>query len=373
LLDGERVAIVTNVPAPYRLPLFEHLHRRLEDAGAALRVFFLADSPAARPWMRSAEERAFEHELLSSVALPLGPRGRLLPRNLERRLSSFRPTVVVAAGFSPLVAGRAATVARSRGATYGIWSGEHRRMRSADSRSRRLSRRLLARAADFGAAYGFEAAAYLRRLRPALPVAIVRNTSASFAERVPAEREEVRLLAVGDLSSARKGIDVLLDALARAPDLPCRLTVVGGGALQGELAARADERVRFLGPLPPEQAQRQYADADVFLFPSRADVFGLALAEAMGAGLAVVTASAPGAVGDLCVHGRNALVVDGPDPAAWAQAIRGVVEDGSRREALAAAARRTVASRWTIDHSAGAWIAALRLAVLTRRPRGAVQ
>ena len=48
LLAGHRVAIVTNLPAHYRIPLFAGLARRLAAAGGSLRVFFLA-SACGRP------------------------------------------------------------------------------------------------------------------------------------------------------------------------------------------------------------------------------------------------------------------------------------------------------------------------------------
>jgi hypothetical protein len=45
----------------------------------------------------------------------------------------------------------------------------------------------------------------------------------------------------------------------------------------------------------------------------------------MGAGLATVVSSAPGAVADLALAGRNCVVIDGHDPVEWAAAIRGLV------------------------------------------------
>ena len=85
-------------------------------------------------------------------------------------------------------------------------------------------------------------------------------------------------------------------------------------------------------------------DADVFLFPSRYDVFGLAVVEAMGAGLATVVSSLSGAVDDLCVTERNCLVVDGGRDE-WATAIERLVGDSELRSRLGAAAARTIRDR----------------------------
>ena len=81
----------------------------------------------------------------------------------------------------------------------------------------------------------------------------------------------------------------------------------------------------------------------------------------MAAGLAAITASNAGVVGDLAVDGRNCLIVDGHDPVAWATRDRRLVEDCELRSQLGDAAARSVARRWTIAHSADAMLAGLRL------------
>jgi glycosyltransferase involved in cell wall biosynthesis len=369
LLAGERVAIVTNHPAPYRVPLFEQIAERVEGARTTFRVFFLARAAADRAWMRSEGEMGFEHTFLRSVQLPFRKRPPAVPLRLEGELDRFSPTILVAGGFSPFVALRLARYAHRRQVTLGLWSGEHGAMGTAKSRPRLRERRWLANRASFGISYGSRSAEYLRQLRSDLPVVYGRNTSTFPAPRMRREdARELEILTVGDLASPRKGIDVLIDALAQASHLRCRLTVVGGGKLLPDLRKRAsgDRRVRFLGALPPDRVRELYGQADVFAFPSRADVFGLAPVEAMGAGLATIVAAAPGMVADLCVHGRNSLVIDGDDPASWAAGVECVVLDADLRARLAAEGARTIERRWTVEHSAGALIAGLRLGVLTR-------
>jgi glycosyltransferase involved in cell wall biosynthesis len=362
-LRGIRVAVVTNLPAPYRIPLFATLERRLRRAGGSLRVFFLAPGSRARPWM-VAEASAFDHEVLPSARIPVGKRHRLVPVVLERRLARFRPSLLLVGGFSPLVAGRVGRYARRRGVPFGLWSGEIRSLPTARAKVRTHARRRLARNAGFAISYGFESGEYLRGLRADLPVVYGRNTSSGGATtRAPHRTGPVEILTVADLGSARKGVDVLVDALAVAPSLRCRLTVVGGGRELPRLAARArhDERIHFLGPLPRAEVGNFYAAADVFAFPTRADVFGLVLVEAMAAGLPTVVSSAPGALADVAVPGRNCLVVSDYDPRAWAAALAALVEDPRLRDELGAHAARTIARRWTLEHAADAMIAGLRL------------
>ena len=169
VFKGERIAIVTNIPAPYRIPLFNGIAVRMKAAGATLRVLFLSETDGQRPWMSPDEGRHFEFEILRSIRLPLGERGSFAPAGLERSLNRFRPTLLLVGGFSPTVAGRAAAYARRQRIPFGIWSGDVRGTRSAQSRLRHQLRRQISRTAAFGVAYGYEAGEYLRGLRSNLP------------------------------------------------------------------------------------------------------------------------------------------------------------------------------------------------------------
>ena len=69
--------------------------------------------------------------------------------------------------------------------------------------------------------------------------------------------------------------------------------VVGGGPQLAELSRRYPE-VRFAGPRQGEDLARHYAAADVFVFPSRTDTFGLVLLEALASGVPVAAFPVPG-------------------------------------------------------------------------------
>ena len=69
-------------------------------------------------------------------------------------------------------------------------------------------------------------------------------------------------------------------------DLPGTKYVVGGGPQFEELKARYPG-VRFVGPKHGEELAQYYAAADVFVFPSRTDTFGLVLLEALASGVPV--------------------------------------------------------------------------------------
>jgi glycosyltransferase involved in cell wall biosynthesis len=375
VLEGHRVAVVSNLPAPYRIPLFAGISRRLEAVGGSLRVLFLRSSAGSRTWLASDNKLDFDHAFVPGVDLPIRHRPPRLPIGLGAALRRYRPTISLSAGLSPVVSGTVQRSARRAGIPFGLWSGEIAAIAAMHSRARQLQRRRLAQSADFGIAYSALAAQYLAQLAPQLPIVLGRNSSVvqvSCPSR-PARPEPVELLVVGDLASPRKGVDVLIHALRAVPDLGCRLSVVGGGRLQGDLEDKAagDARIRFLGPLSATAVNSAYAESDVFLFPSRQDVFGLVLTEAMSHGLAPVVSSAVGALPDVAVPGLNCVVIGNHEPGAWAEAISRLAENHDHRSALGSAARRTISRRWTVAHSAEGWMAGFRLAAnLTSRSGG---
>jgi len=371
VLAGARIAVITNQPAHYRIPLFNGLAERLGAVDASLRVYFLERTPTARPWLEGQRPAAFDHEYLSSVALPVRRHRRpSVPSRLGSELAGFQPTIILAAGLSPFVAGRAARFARNAGVSIGVWSGEIGQAPTARGRVRRAVRRQILCGVDFAIVYGWKSAQYLHQLAPSLPVVIGRNSS-SIPARILGSRIPLQptLVAVGDLASNRKGMDVLIDALSLTPHLQCELRLIGGGRLLPELAAsaRTDPRVTVLGPLGAAETRAEMSRSDVYLFPTRFDLFGLSLVEAMGCGLASVVTRCSGAVEDLCAPDVNCLRVDSHEPEEWAGAITRLSDHAGLRASLGHDAAATVAARWTMDHAVDAMMAGLRLGVKPTR------
>jgi glycosyltransferase involved in cell wall biosynthesis len=159
------------------------------------------------------------------------------------------------------------------------------------------------------------------------------------ALRLPAEPYLVTLATI----EPRKGLDVLLDALARpsAPEVP--LLVVGQPGWGGvDVARRAGElglggRVRLLGRLPDEDLAVVLSRAAVLVAPSRAEGFGLPVLEAMAAGVPVVSSDAPALVE---VGGGATVTVPVGDSAGLADALAEVVRSPDLRDRLAASGRR---------------------------------
>lgn len=145
-----------------------------------------------------------------------------------------------------------------------------------------------------------------------------------------------------------KGVDVLLEALARMPD--ARGLVVGGHAEEpdlGRLKSLAERlgiiaRMEFTGMVEPAQVAAYLQRADVLALPNPASAIStrytspLKLFEYMSAGRAIVASDLP-SIREVLHHEVDALLVSPGDPAAFAAAIERLVAD----PALAARLART--------------------------------
>jgi D-inositol-3-phosphate glycosyltransferase len=167
--------------------------------------------------------------------------------------------------------------------------------------------------------------------------------------------DAVVLLFVGRVQPL-KGPDVVLEAAARLlaadPGLRARLRVVLVGGPSGrqqradpermrELAARLGigDVVRFEPPCPQLELADWYRAATVMLVPSHSESFGLVALEAQACGTPVVAASV-GGLRTVVSDGHSGVLVDGHDPARWAQVVGRLLAAPGRLQALSAGARR---------------------------------
>jgi glycosyltransferase involved in cell wall biosynthesis len=169
-----------------------------------------------------------------------------------------------------------------------------------------------------------------------------------------------------------KGHDVLIDALAtlaeRSWDCACVGSLERDPAFADGVRARARDaglgaRVSFPGPRTGADLDRSYAAADLLVLASRAETYGMVIAEALARGLPVIAAEV-GGVPEALGHGaggtRPGLLVAPDDAQALGAALRAWLGDAALRDRLRRAAgdRRESLARWPATASVVAGVLA---------------
>ncbi len=162
------------------------------------------------------------------------------------------------------------------------------------------------------------------------------RSAAMREEMTQGHPTETVLLYVGRLSQ-EKQIEHIRPTLEQLPNT--RLVLVGDGPARPYLERQfAGLPVTFMGYLRGERLSRAYASADIFVFPSRLETFGLVVIEAMAAGLPVVAARV-GGVSDIVSEGVNGYTFDSGDTAMLLEGVRRIASSRDNRRWMGRQAR----------------------------------
>ena len=293
---------LTNIPAPYRLPIWHHLNSQLN-----LNLFFLNLSEKGRKWDLGNDLRGLRW-------LSFGARGygnildsplyfKFLP--LWREIKKKNPASIYIDGWESVPFFVTAYLARKHrikvifGYRSTVQSHRFRAGVIHSIRSRILS------LADYVVTSGSDASdAVLRMGIDSKKIITLFNPVDvhRFAEIAGNNRSTShtghRFLYVGRLIQ-RKNIFSLLDAFASIKKPGDSLTIVGDGELAKELQAHVEKigvssQVQFMGDHNPERVAQDYANADTLILPSTNEVWGLVVNEALACGLHVVVSQNSG-------------------------------------------------------------------------------
>lgn len=168
----------------------------------------------------------------------------------------------------------------------------------------------------------------------------VSRASLSTPERAPVALSLARL-------NKKKGLDTLLEAAMRLPDL--YVWIAGDGPIEAELRAQSkrlglDQRVRFLGWRNDRGAL--LAACDVVAYPSRSEMFGAVTVDAWAASRPLVASDTPGQSAYM-KDGVNGLLVARNDVDALASALGRIVYDKAVAQKLVAGGRASYEAQFT--------------------------
>lgn len=150
-----------------------------------------------------------------------------------------------------------------------------------------------------------------------------------------------------------KGLDTLLQAMAHIPE--AYLTVIGDGPMRRAWEALSQElnlsgRVNFTGVVDDANLPAYYQQADLFVLPAnaRAEAFGMVLLEAMASGLPCITTEVGTGTSWIVQDGITGFVVAPSDPLSLAEAVRTLLKDPARRQAMGQAGHERVTQHFSV-------------------------
>jgi glycosyltransferase involved in cell wall biosynthesis len=323
--DIKKIMIVTNIPNPYRIPLFNELNDRLKQRGITLKVAFGALKYAGRKFELDMNECRFDYTILNSLNIflffkekPLFTYGGLL-----KLVKKERPDKIIIIGFSP---GTLKLWLRSfiNKTPLIIWSGTI--PTSEHSLLRRMQRKLMMKRASGYIAYGSKAKEYLVSLgADPVDVYVAVNTvdttffstkTSQLRQGLEEKENRKRLTYVGYLIP-RKNVSRVLEAVKALAAVrnDFVLDIIGDGPDRAKLEAFVKENripgfVKFHGFRQKQDLPFFLARSYCFLFQTDFDIWGLVLNEAMAAGVPCISSIHAGATHDLVIEGETGFAVD---------------------------------------------------------------
>jgi len=336
-----RLALLTEIIAPYRIPVFNALAAR---GDIDLHVIFLSENdPSLRQWPVYKNEIRFSYEVLPAWRRRVGKYNLLVNRGVGAALRRFRPNAVLCGGYNYLASWQAAWWAKSNKLPLLLWSestvNDHRRGRL---QVELLKFRFIRWCKAFVAAgkssrdYLIAMGAPRERLFVA-PNAVDVEFYAAIARSARQDAAAVRarhglpsryFLCAGRLVP-EKGIFDLLAAYAKleaGERSQIGLVFAGDGASRSQLEERAaaikSGCVRVRGFVHREELAELYALAEALVFPTHSDPWGLVVNEAMACGLPIVASELAGCVPDLVANAENGFIVPSGNVEELARAMR---------------------------------------------------
>jgi glycosyltransferase involved in cell wall biosynthesis len=161
-------------------------------------------------------------------------------------------------------------------------------------------------------------------------------------KRARTGRSPLRILFVGN-DFGRKGGQELLDVFLQGFKDKAELHLVTNAPVSAEHPSIHVHRQ--VTPYSDEWLSL-YAEADMFVLPTRGDAFGLAILEAMAAGLPIITTNIS-AIPEIVTDGKNGLLITPDNPDALARRVERLLNDRSLRLQMGVEARKTAAEKFS--------------------------
>jgi glycosyltransferase involved in cell wall biosynthesis len=356
-----RLTIITEIIAPYRIPVFNVLAEHPE---IDLHVIFLAETdPTQRQWLVYKNEIKFSYEVLPSWRRRMRKQSLLVNWGVTAALRRTAPDVIVCGGYNYVASWRALSWARDNEIPFLLWvESTAKDQRNNSVRIEPLKRKFIQQCTAF-IVPGRASVEYVRQYRISgqqifvAPNAVDSHFFSRHAEKVrhdPAAHRKIldvpaRFFLFAGRLVPEKGIFDLLDAYTMLPPelrQQVAFVLVGEGPSRAEISRRAAAikcgLVKIDGFAQREQLASYYALAETFVFPTHSDPWGLVVNEAAACGLPIIASEAAGCVPDLLEDNWNGRVVPAHVVTQLAMAMQELASDPQLRAVMGQRSRDRV-------------------------------
>lgn len=332
----KRIVLITNIPSPYRVDLFDYMHRNLTEY--EFHVIYTSRTEDNRLWNIDEEKMKNSHVLKSRVLKirkKLDDRYIHLPGNVGALLSELKPDLVIGFEYNPAALQSFFWCKFHKIGFIHLTDGTLNSEKTF-GKVQKLSRKIIIPNADASIASSTKAKEKLlawgaKEESIFESLLTVDTTPFIKAEKVYGGN---RILYVGSMIP-RKGVDLLLNAL-KYVDADYELRIVGNGTAEEveTLKQQAKEleienKITWCGFKTGDALVEEYRQAAVFVLPTREDCFGLVLLEALSARTPIVASKYADGAYDIVKNRENGFIVDPEDGKAMGEAIGTILKSVS--------------------------------------------
>lgn len=354
-----RLVIITEIIAPYRIPVFNALAKHPE---IDLKVIFLAkNDPATRQWRVYTDEIRFAYEILPSWRTRLKKYNLLLNQKVVAALRKANPDAIVCGGYNYLASWQALRWAWRNGVPFLLWCESTAKDNRAGHRVVESLKKNFFDKCDGCIVPGTASGQYARQMGVSperiftAPNAVDNDLFASRAN--DARRNAVSVRAELDLPAQyflfagrlvkSKGVFELWEAYGSLNERlrsQFGLVFAGDGPLRRELESIAMSitpgAIRFAGFAQRDELASYYGLSDCLVFPTHSDPWGLVVNEAMACGLPIICGENAGCGADLLK--ANGRLVDSRNVDQLVHAMQEVASDADLRRQMSRESLRII-------------------------------
>lgn len=360
-----KLAMVTNVPPPYRVPIYNRLGNASD---ISFQAFFCSEREPNRDW--DLPPLDFDHVFLRQRFVTRG--GRYIHNNPDviSHLKRFAPDVIITTGFNPTHLYAFGFALMKGLAHVPMTDGTHLSEQALSVLHRTVRRFVYARSgayvsASLGGQKLYES--YGVPMNGCFKSCLCVDNAAFSEERHPVPKK-FDFLFCGRIEPGKNPLFALQVAVdvAKRIHRKTRILFVGAGSQEVEVMKAASQypelvEAEFSGFASQHDLPLLYRSSHIFLFPTYADTWGVVANEACAAGLPIIVSPHAGVAGELVLDGENGFVCE-LDINLWTErAVTLLMKPGIYQRFSTRG--RSLVSAYTFDNATSGLLSACRFAL----------